>query len=201
MLDALFAGGAAWFTVPALLGTGIFLVKMALMLMGGSDDLDVGGDASAGHAGMDSHGGGHDGHGHTNSLMAIASLQGVSAFMTGFGWAGLGAYQGMKWSMLASMGVGLLGGIAMGLIFVGLLTTTRKLQTSGNIDFSRAKGSEGEVYATVPASGQGRGQVRLVIGGRQRIVQATSANSEVPTGKRVRVIEAKADNSVVVEAV
>jgi hypothetical protein len=57
------------------------------------------------------------------------------------------------------------------------------------------------VYATVPASGQGRGQVRLVIGGRQRIVQATSANSEVPTGKRVRVIEAKADNSVVVEAV
>jgi hypothetical protein len=133
--------------------------------------------------------------------MAIASLQGVSAFMMGFGWAGLGAYQGMKWSMLASMGVGLLGGIAMGLIFVGLLTTTRKLQTSGNIDFSRAKGSEGEVYATVPASGQGRGQVRLVIGGRQRIVQATSANSEVPTGKRVRVIEAKADNSVVVEAV
>ena len=103
--------------------------------------------------------------------------------------------------MLASMGVGLLGGIAMGLIFVGLLTTTRKLQTSGNIDFSLAKGSEGEVYATVPASGQGRGQVRLVIGGRQRIVQATSANSEVPTGKRVRVIEAKADNSVVVEAV
>ncbi len=197
MLDALFAGGAAWFTVPALLGTGIFLLKMAMMLLGGSDDLDLGGDASAGHAGLD---GGHDAVGHANGLMAIASLQGVSAFLMGFGWAGLGAYQGLKWGTLASMGVGLLGGVLMGLLFLGLLSTTRKLQSSGNIDFAQTKGMEGEVYATVPASGQGRGQVRLVISGRQRIVQAISASAELSTGKRVRVTEAKADNSVVVEA-
>ena len=47
MIDALFAGGAAWFSIPALIGTGIFIIKLAGMLMGGSDDLDVGGGTSA----------------------------------------------------------------------------------------------------------------------------------------------------------
>ena len=127
MLDALFANGAWIFSVPALLGTGIFLIKLVMMLIGGSDDLDLGGDASsadAGHVhdvGMDgSHGDAHHGHAH-NALMAVASVQGVSAFAMGFGWAGLGALNGMKWGMAASMGVGVLGGVGMAALFVLLL--------------------------------------------------------------------------------
>jgi hypothetical protein len=195
MLDALFAGGAAWFTVPALLGTGVFLIKLVLMFVGGSDDLDIGGDATAADAGH-----GH-GHGHESGLVAIASIQGISAFLMGFGWAGLGAYQGLQWSVLASMGVGVGGGVAMGALFLGLLATTRKLQTSGTVDVQRALGSEGEVYAMVPpASEGGRGQVRLTLSGRQRIVQAKSKAGALATGTRVRVVEVKADNSVVVES-
>lgn len=196
MFDALFAGGAAWFTVPALLGTGIFLIKLLLMFIGGTDDLDIGGDASSTSAGVD---GGHDAHGHTSGLAAIASVQGISAFLMGFGWAGLGAYQGLKWSVTASMGVGVAGGVAMGGLFLLLLTTTRKLQSSGNIDYSLAKGSEADVYAAVPSLSEGgRGQVRMVVGGRQRIVQATSDGPAIATSSRVRVIEVRADNSVVV---
>jgi len=195
MFDALLAGGAAWFTVPALLGTLIFIVKLLLMCTGGADDLELGGEVG-------SHGAGHDGSGsdgHGVGLATIATLQGASAFMMGFGWSGLGAYQGLEWGMAASMGVGLLGAIAMSGLFIWLLSTTRKLHSSGTIDFSRAKGSEGDVYATVPPQGQGRGQVRIVVSGRQRIVQASSSEGELPTGTRVRVIEARADNSVVVE--
>lgn len=196
MLDALFAGGAAWFTVPALLGTGIFLIKLVLMFMGGSDDLDIGGDASAGAAGHD---GGHDAHAHSTGLAAIASIQGISAFLMGFGWAGLGAFQGLRWGTLASMGLGVAGGVGMSAFFLALLAATRKLQSSGNIDFQQAKGCEGEVYAAVPASGAGRGQVKLVVGGRQRIVQAVSIAGEIATGTRVRVLEVKQDNCVVVQ--
>lgn len=199
MLDALFANGAAWFTVPALLGTGIFVIKLLLMFTGGTDDLDLGGSASADGAGHDMTDVTHASHG--GALAAIATLQGASAFMMGFGWAGLGAFQGLKLGMLGSMGVGLIGAFAMSAFFIGLLSTTRKLHTSGNVDYSQARGVEGEVYASVPAPGQGRGQVRLVIGGRQRIVQATTSGNALPTGTRVRVVSTHADNSVVVERI
>lgn len=196
MFDALFTNGAAWFTVPALLGTFIFIIKLLFMLGGGADDLDLGGDVSSGSVGLD---GGVDAGGHGGGLAAIATVQGASAFMMGFGWAGLGAFQGFQLGMLASMGVGLVGAMAMSGLFVALLSTTRKLHSSGNIDFSHAKGTEGEVYATIPAGGQSRGQVRIVISGRQRIVQATSSGGAIPTGTRVRVVATHADNSVVVE--
>lgn len=195
MFDALFSGGAAWFSVPALLGTGIFIIKLFMMASGGSDDLDVGGDGSSGGIGGD------DAHGHSGGLMAVATLQGASAFLMGFGWAGLGAHQGLGLGMVGSMGVGVLGALGMSGLFVALLSTTRKLHSSGNIDFSRARGMGAEVYATVPARGSGRGQVRLVISGRQRILQATTTGGELATGTRVRVVETHADNSVVVEPV
>jgi hypothetical protein len=188
MVDALFGNGAAWFSVPALIGTGIFVIKLLAMLVGGSDDLDIGGgDAAAG--------GGH-GHVDGSGLLAIISVQGVSAFMMGFGWAGLGGLQGLQWGQLASMGLGVGGGVAMCGLFLALLAGTRQLSTSGNVDFQRATGGEGEVYATIPPAG--RGQVKLVVGGRQRIVNATGSGEELKTGTRVRVVEVKADNSVVV---
>jgi hypothetical protein len=100
------------------------------------------------------------------------------------------------------MGVGVVGGLAMCVLFLGLLATTRKLQSSGTVNVQQARGSEGEVYANVPAASEGgRGQVRLTLAGRQRIVQAKSAGGAILTGVRVRVVEVKADNSVVVEAV
>lgn len=205
MLDALFANGAWIFSVPALLGTGIFLIKLVMMLIGGSDDLDLGGDASsadAGHVhdvGMDgSHGDAHHGHAH-NALMAVASVQGVSAFAMGFGWAGLGAMNGMKWGMAASMGIGVLGGVGMAALFVLLISGVRSLQSSGTTNVANSVGTECEVYATVPAKGQGRGQVKVIVQGRMRIVQATQeSDAEIATGSRVRVKKANDDGSVIV---
>jgi hypothetical protein len=198
MLDALFGGGAAWFTVPALLGTGIFLIKLFFMSLGGGDDLDIGGDASAATADID---GGHSAHGHNAGLASLVSVPGISAFVMGFGWGGLGALKGLQWSVLASMGIGLVAGVAMSGLFIALVVSTRKLAASGNINFAEAKGGEAEVYATIPAQGQGRGQVRLIIAGRQRIVQAISNTGAIATSSRVRVVEVKSDNSVVVEPI
>ena len=56
----------------------------------------------------------------------------------------------------------------------------------------------GEVYATVPANGQGRGQVKVVVSGRQRILQAVSVGESIATGITIRVVEVRPDNSVVV---
>ncbi len=189
----LFGGGAAWFTVPALLGTGIFLIRLIMMFAGAGHDSDMGGHGGDVHAG-DGH---HDDHGQ-HGIMAVVSVQGLAAFAMGFGWAGLGAFQGLKWGIVQSMALGVGGGVAMAALFLVLMSTTRGLQSSGNIDFAKSVGMEGEVYATIPARGGGRGQVRIVVSGRQRIVQATSKEAEFATGTRVKVLEAKADNSVVV---
>jgi hypothetical protein len=202
MLDALFANGAWIFSLPALLGTGIFLIKLAFMLVGGSDDLDLGGDASSSDAGHvhDMTGDAHGVHGHAhNALMAVATVQGVSAFAMGFGWAGLGALNGLKWNFFASAGVGVLGGVLMTALLVVLLAGVRSLQSTGTTNMQTAAGSEGEVYATIPASNATRGQVKLVVQGRARLAQASSKDgTEIATGVRVKVLSVNADNSVVV---
>ncbi len=44
MSDLFFAGSAIWFSVPALIGTGFFLLRTTLMFVGGVDDGGMGAD-------------------------------------------------------------------------------------------------------------------------------------------------------------
>jgi hypothetical protein len=82
-----------------------------------------------------------------------------------------------------------------------LLNAVQKMETSGNLSMSSAVGREADVYATVPAKGEGRGQVRVVVDTRERIVQATSDGPSIKTGARVKVVQAHADNSIIVTPV
>lgn len=193
MWDALFAGGAAWFAIPALIGTGVFVIKLILLLLGGSDDLDLGGSAGSSADAL------HSAHGDAHGLVTILSVQGVSAFLMGFGWTGLAAIQGLAWGRLPAMGLAVVGGVLMCGLLMLMLAGTRRLATSGNVNYQRAVGTEAEVYALIPADG--RGQVRLIVDGRQRIVNAVSESGQLDTGSRVRVLEVKPDNSVVVRGI
>jgi hypothetical protein len=78
----------------------------------------------------------------------------------------------------------------------GIMRAVMSLQSSGNIALDAAQGAGGVVYVRVPQAGGGRGQVTLVIDGRQRIVNAVSAADELPTGTRVRVVAVNPDNTV-----
>ena len=40
-MDFLFGHGAAWFGIPAVVGTFFFLLRLALMLAGGDSDVDA----------------------------------------------------------------------------------------------------------------------------------------------------------------
>jgi hypothetical protein len=55
MMDTLFAAYAAWFTAPALLGTGFLLIQMILGELGGDGalDLDLDVDINAEHPGAE----------------------------------------------------------------------------------------------------------------------------------------------------
>ena len=188
MFDVLFEEDTLWFSIPALLGSGIFILRIAMMLIGG--DGGDGFEADAGDIEFD----GSD----STGAFEILSIQGISAFMVGFGWVGIGSMLGAGWSTTTSFTLGFLGGLAMVWILGNTLSAARSLESSGNISIERPLGKTGEVYARIPARGDGKGQVRLIVSSHQRIYNAISEGPEFPTSSRIRVIGINDDNTLTV---
>lgn len=191
MLDALFSGTAVWFSVPALLGSAFYLMRVVLLLIGAGD-----------HGGLDHPdvGAGDVHHGDSGGAFAVVSTQAVAAFLMGFGWSGLVALHATdgRWPIVGVIAVAIAGGCVVWLIQAALLRSMMRLQTSGNISIQQALGSVGTVYTLVPAPGRGSGQVRLVVDGRQRIFGAVSQGPELASQTRVKVIKVNDDNTLVV---
>jgi hypothetical protein len=186
-MDFLFNQHAAWFTVPALVGTGVFIIRLALM---GISEFEV-----------DLHHG--DGHADPAEGFKILSIQAVAAFLMGYGWVGLACYRGAtnpNPTFSALLGVG--GGVLAVWVLGALLRGLYGLQASGNVSMASLVGREGDVYVTVPPTGKGCGQVRVVVDKRQRIVSAINAGAEpLKTGSRVRIGRANDDNTITVSSV
>ncbi len=203
MLGGLFQQEALLFSIPALLGTAVFLIRMGLMAIGGIGeglegvgdvdvDLDVDADVDLGtevEAGDSTH------------AFTLLSVQSVAAFLMGFGWGGLGGLLGFEWTFPMS----LLLGVAFGAGLVWLLGLLMKamydLQSSGNINIHDAIGVEGVVYTNVPALGAGRGQVRVVVNERARFYNAVSDGEAIVTSSAIRVVRVNEDQTLTVTAV
>lgn len=198
MMELLFANGAAWFTVPAFIGTGVFLIRLGLMLVGGiAADMDISLDAAdLAHGSV-----GHD----STHAFQVLSIQSISTFIMGFGWGGLAGLHVMGWGWPASAGAGCAIGVAFVYLLAVLLGSMMKLQSSGNISAEDAIGVEGVVYVGLPGSNDpqtGSGKVRLVVNSRQRIYTAVPAGgTAIPTSSRVRVVGVNGDNTLRVEPV
>jgi hypothetical protein len=188
MLDALFSSPTIFFTIPALAGTLLFLIKIALMLIGGDADTDV--DAA-----------GVDGAHSSGSTGEWFSLGAIGAFVMGFGWGGLAGLRSFQLEVPWAVLCGVVGGVGLSGLMVLLLRQTRRLASSGNIDTNNAVGLEGDVYLTVPERGKGRGQVKLVIQGRQQIFFATSTGPAIASGGRCKVTSAAGDGILTVSPV
>ena len=189
MFEHLFGNNAAWFGIPAVLGTFFFALRLVLMTVGGAADADVDLDADVDF----------DAHGDPGEAMKLLSVQSIAAFLMGFGWGGLAGLHGfdLSWGMSALAGVGT--GAAMMWILGLLLKAMHDLQSSGNIDLDAAIGNEAEVYVQIPPDG--RGQVRLVVDNRQRIYNAVSEAGALPRHARVRVIRVNDDRTLTVAPV
>jgi hypothetical protein len=191
MFSQLFETQVLWFSVPALLGTAVFVLRILLMLMGGDADADADFDFDVdGDAGFD----GHD----SDSSFGVLSVQGIAAAMAGFGWGGIGVHLGFGWHPASSAAVGVASAVAMVWLLGLILKGMHDLQSSGTLTLDSAIGVTGEVYAGIPARGEGRGQVSLVLKQRQRIVDAVSDDRPLPRSARVRVLSVNDDRSVTV---
>ena len=201
-MDILFGHGAAWFGIPAVVGTFFFLLRLALMMLGGDTDVDadvdidvdvdldvdVDGDLDASaHDVVDSTG-----------AFEVLSFQTIATFLMGFGWGGLGAFQGAGWSAGWSVLFGVAAGSGMVWLLAKLLRLVYGFQSSGTVSIRDALGTEGQVYLQIPGQRQGRGQVRLVIGDRQRYFNAVTDDELIATKSRVRVTAVNDDNTITV---
>lgn len=203
MWDLLFTGHAVWFSIPALLGTGLFLLKFVLMLAGGD-----------GHGGLDSHDAfdahdaleAHDAEGmdhadHGDVDLKLLSVQGVLAFLMGFGWTGLLVLSSTPSQLIVALAAAMVVGTACMYGMAKAMSAMMKLQTSGNVDAKSAVGTVGTVYVGIPGASKGSGQVTVVIDQKQRTYNAVTAGDDLGRNARVRVIGIQGQNTLMVEPV
>jgi membrane protein implicated in regulation of membrane protease activity len=204
MLQALFESDVLLFTIPALLGTLVFLLRLGLMAIGGFDhDMDVPHDVDVPtdiHVDVSSEVDlGHDVEtGHSTEAFKLLSIQSIAAFLMGFGWGGIGAIYGFDWPVPVALVVGAAFGLALVWLLGLLMKAMYDLQSSGTVRMADAVGGEGQVYANIPADGGGRGQVRVVIDDRARIYNAVSSGDAIKTGALVRIVRVNQDRTLTV---
>jgi membrane protein implicated in regulation of membrane protease activity len=189
MWDLLFTGQAAWFSIPALVGTGLFLLKLVLMLAGGDHD-----------GGLDGHDAGHGGLDHGDADVQYLSVQGVLAFLMGFGWAGLLVLSSTSSQLIVALAAALVVGSLSMYGMARAMGAMMKLQASGNVEAKSAVGATGTVYVGIPGENRGMGQVTVVIDQKQRTYNAVTAGGELPRDASVRVVGIQGQNTLMVEA-
>lgn len=217
MLQALFSQEGLLFTIPGIVGAAIFLLRMAAMVVGGAAegmdlDADVDFDVDAADA-VDAVDAVHTADaadfdlveaadaGDATESFRLISIQSIAAFLMGFGAGGLAAYFGFEWSLgYAALAGAVFGAFLMWLMAI-LMKAVYDLQSSGNVDIRDAVGRDAVVYTSIPASGSGSGQVRVVINNRMRLYNAISEDGAIASQSRVKVVRANSDATLSVRPV
>ena len=131
------------FTVCALIGGTLFLIRLVLQLLGFGTELaaDHPGDVDASH---------------TDASFKMLSLLGITAFLMMFGVGGRAMLESRPSQALPALVVALLaGGISLWLM-AWLFKAMKKMQSDGTSKIENAVGLEGSVYLTIPANDVGK---------------------------------------------
>lgn len=181
MVEWLFGGAAAWFSVPAILGTALFVLKGSATLIGGEAEVDLDADAHGGDA------------------FKLLSVQTIAAFAMGFGWIGLAGYRGAEMGLGTSAVLAVGGGCGAAYAIAWAIAALYRLQSSGNVAIEDLMGREAQVELTVPPARTGRGELQAVVSGQACTYACVTDEAEpITRGVRVRVIGSNADNTLTV---
>lgn len=174
--------------ICALLGGGLFAVRLVLQILG------LGGDGLLGNLeGSDA------GVGDSDISFKALSLQGISAFLTLFGLTGLAMEQAGTAAVFSVPGASAAGLFAVWVI-QKLFTAMGKLQSKGNIDLQNAVGAEGTVYLRIAPSQ--RGKVEVTIQNHLRVLDAVAGDDQqIDSGERVRILQVLNSNVLLVEPI
>lgn len=180
-LLSLFGVDAVVYAGMALIGTLLFGIRLAMMLLGFDSD---GGDF--GDGGLD--GGG----------FPVFSLLAMTAFLMGGGFAGLAAQ--IEWGLGSGASACVAGGFGLVcMVFAaGLLSMMKRLDASPKTDPSTAIGRTASTYTRIPAAGGGTGQIRVEVSGRLNVHPAVSSGPAIEPFVDVRVVACRDDGTFTV---
>jgi hypothetical protein len=171
-----------WFA--ALVGTGMFIIQLALSLVGAGDH-----DTATDHSGSE-----------TDSIqIKWLSKQAIAGFLMMFGWAGLTCLNQFHLTRIVATVVacstGVVAVVVNGLIF----KLAKKLHSPGTIfRMEDAIGRTGVVYQRIPEHGVGK--VTVSVQGITREVDAVSNTSgEITSFTSVEVVSKKDNQTLVVK--
>lgn len=129
--------------------------------------------------------------------IGMFSLKGMTAFFAVGGWSATGAILGglhWGWSIPIFVVAGAVAQVGM----VILYRIIGKVRGKGIIAPHDAIGLEGEVYSKVPAAGQGRGKICILVHEMRLQCDAINkSNISIPIGTIIKVISVVGDTYVV----
>lgn len=177
------------FAMAAVVGSIVFVFQLVLMLIGA-------GGADADGPGMEVS---HDvAHADSDVAFKILSIQGATAFVMVFGFAGFAMTRGSGFGPLPSLAVAFVAGFAAMWLVGKTFAVFRKMQSSGTLDLKNAVGESGRVYLGVKPDAPGK--VEVAVQGRLQIFDAVSeAGEQLPTDTRVVVVRVENQNVMVVK--
>jgi membrane protein implicated in regulation of membrane protease activity len=126
------------------------------------------------------------------------SLNAVLVALKAMGWIGVICLQLTQFSRLAVVAVALGSGALTFVAATLLVKRMKRLESDGTLVLSNAVGLVGTVYLTIPASGEGRGQVQIDVQGRRATVDAQTTGPVLPTGDKVFVYDVEGSTLLVV---
>jgi hypothetical protein len=81
----------------------------------------------------------------------------------------------------------------------GLMAFARSLNQVVEYDVNTAIGKTASVYMTIPERGKGRGQIKVTVSGRLKMMDAISNGPRIPEFQSVKVLSVGDDGTFVVE--
>jgi hypothetical protein len=179
---------ATVYFVMAGVGTVLFLLRLVLMLIGLDGDHDF--DSDMAESGVLAHGG----------EFSLFSMLSILSFMMGAGWLGLAMR--LEWGVgpvVTALTASAFGFFLMLLSSAGIWQM-KKFNEPGRYDVKEAIGRIGQVYLRIPARRSGRGQVRITVSGRQKILAAiTEDERPIESFTDVRAVGVQEDETLIVE--
>ena len=168
----------------ALLATLVFVIQMALTLIGIGDTdgdvpegVDFGDTADTAGETMD-----------TGGAIQLFTIRNMVNLLLGIGWGGVCFYSSIPSRPLLLL-VAVLCGIAMVVAFLLMFRQLMKLESNGAFRIEDCVGKACDVYLRIPAARSGQGKVQVSFGGSVQELDAVTDGEQLPSGAKVRVVQ------------
>lgn len=176
-----------WFC--ALAGSGMFLIQFILNLSGlvDQDSFDAGE-------------GGHSEHvEHTDARkVKWLSMLALTGFWMMFGWTAITCQEEFGFDKPATIGISIASGAAAAYVLGSIFKYAKRLHSPGSVfRIEDAIGQVAYVYQSIPKGGKGKISISLQ-NFTHEIDAVSNQSEELPSFKRVKIINKSNDNTVVV---